>query len=146
MKVLLHNFWIFALILTVNLSCSNNHKTDNPNSSSDDSKDQIENSSTSQSTNDTSTGDNDEDSKSNASNKVDDGTYSATVDYNNPSTGYSATYTLDVEVSDGQVVQINFPNDGYLDEDHITAADIDEDGIATVEGEDGKTYEVHIEK
>ena len=71
--------------------------------------------------------------------------YSATVDYNNPETGYSATYTLDVEVQDCQVVQINFPNDGYLDEDHISYADIDEDGRASVDGEDGKTYEIQID-
>lgn len=77
--------------------------------------------------------------------KFEDGTYSATVDYNNPETGYSATYTLDVEVQDCQIVQINFPNDGYLDEDHISYADIDEDGNATVDGEDGKTYEIQID-
>lgn len=77
--------------------------------------------------------------------KFEDGTYSATVDYNNPETGYSATYTLDVEVQDCQVVQINFPNDGYLDEDHISYADIDENGNATVDGEDGKTYEIQID-
>ena len=75
----------------------------------------------------------------------DDGTYLATVGYNNSETGYSATYILDVDVEDCQVVQINFPNDGYLDEDHISAADIDEDGNANVDGEDGKTYEIQID-
>ena len=74
-----------------------------------------------------------------------DGTYSATVDYNNPETGYSATYTLEVEVQDCQVVQINFPNDGYLDEDHISYANIDNNGNASVDGEDGKTYEIQID-
>jgi hypothetical protein len=78
--------------------------------------------------------------------KFTDNTYSATVDYENPATGYSATYTLDVVVEDCQVVQIDFPNDGYLDEDHISAADIDEDGHASVEGEDGKTYEIQIDQ
>ena len=87
----------------------------------------------------------DENSENNSGCKYDDGTYSATVDYNNPETGYSATYTLDVEVQDCQVVQINFPNDGYLDEDHISYADIDEDGNASVDGEDGKTYEIQID-
>lgn len=77
--------------------------------------------------------------------KFEDGSYSATVDYNNSETGYSATYTLDVEVQDCQIVQINFPNDGYLDEDHISYADIDEDGNASVDGEDGKTYEIQID-
>jgi hypothetical protein len=76
---------------------------------------------------------------------LDDETYSATVEYNNPETGYSATYTLDVDVEDCQVVQINFPNDGYLDLDHISAADIDENGYARVDGENGKTYEIQID-
>lgn len=75
----------------------------------------------------------------------DDDTYSATVYYNNAETGYSATYTLDVEVEDCQIVQINFPNDGYLDEDHISYADIESDGTAFVYGEDGKTYEIELD-
>jgi hypothetical protein len=77
--------------------------------------------------------------------KYEDGIYSATVDYNNSETGYSATYNLDVEVRDCQIVQINFPNDGYLDEDHISYADIEEDGSTSVTGEDGKTYEIQID-
>ena len=77
--------------------------------------------------------------------KFEDGTYSGTVDYNNSETGYSATYTLDLEVHDCQVIQINFPNDGYLDSDHISSADIDENGNAFVDGEDGKTYEIQID-
>lgn len=77
--------------------------------------------------------------------KYDDGTYIASVDYYNPETGYSATYNLDVEVQDCQIVQINFPNDGYLDDDYISYADIDENGEATVFGEEGKTYNLTIE-
>jgi len=77
--------------------------------------------------------------------KNEDGTHSASVDYYNPTTGYSSTYTLDVQVEDGQVKQINFPNGGYLDEDHITPADIDQEGNAHVVGEDGKTYDVHVD-
>ncbi len=77
--------------------------------------------------------------------KYQNGSYDATVDYNNPETGYSATYTLEVEVQDCQIVQINFPNDGYLDEDHITFADIDENGEAYVYGEGGKTYQIQID-
>lgn len=75
-----------------------------------------------------------------------DDSYSATVDYYNPETGYSQTYNLDVEVQDCMVVQINFPKGGWLDEDHISATEIDEDGNATLDGENGKTYEVHIER
>jgi hypothetical protein len=77
--------------------------------------------------------------------RFDDGLHYATVYYSNSETGYSATYSLDVEVQDCQIVQINFPNNGYLDEDHITYADIDESGNATVESDEGKTFEIHIE-
>lgn len=77
--------------------------------------------------------------------KFEDGTYSATVDYYNPETGYSQTYTLDVEVENCEVVQIDFPNGGWLDSDHITPAELDEDGNCTVDGEDGKTYEIQID-
>lgn len=73
-----------------------------------------------------------------------DGTYSASVDYYNPETGFSNTYTLDIEVSDCQVIQIKFPSGGWLDEDHIYPGDLDSYGNAEVEGEDGRTYEVHL--
>lgn len=77
--------------------------------------------------------------------EVEDGTHSATVYYNNPQTGYSATYTLDVEVEDGQVVQIDFPNGGYIDSDHITPEALNSDGECTIYGDDGKTYGIHID-
>lgn len=77
--------------------------------------------------------------------KYDDGSYSALVDYYKTETGYSATYNLDIEVQDCQIVQINFPNDGYLDEDQISYADIDENGEATVFGEEGKTYIIKLD-
>ena len=86
-----------------------------------------------------------DDYTSSADGKFDDGTYSATVDYYNPETGYSQTYTLDVEVEGCEVVQIDFPNGGWLDSDHITPAELDEDGNCTVDGEDGKTYEIQID-
>lgn len=92
-----------------------------------------------------STNDGDDEDDDSHDKTIADGSYTATVDYSNPTTGYQATYTLSVEVSDGQVVQINFPNDGYLDDDHITPADIDEEGNASVEGEEGKTYDIHID-
>jgi hypothetical protein len=76
-------------------------------------------------------------------NLFEDGTYTATVEYYN--TDYSNTYDLEVEVEDNQVTVIYFPNDGYLDNDHIWPAEIDEDGYAYIEGENGKTYEIYIE-
>jgi len=73
-------------------------------------------------------------------------TYPATVEYHNGSTGYSASYNLDVTVENNQVTKIEFPNGGELNEDHITAEELDDDGNATVQGENGKTYDVHIDK
>jgi hypothetical protein len=77
--------------------------------------------------------------------KYEDGTHSATVEYTNTQTGYSQTYTLDVEVENCEVVQINFPRGGWLDSDHISPEQIDSDGSCTIEGEEGKTYEVQID-
>ncbi len=74
----------------------------------------------------------------------DDGTYSANVDYYNDETGFSNTYTLDVEVENCEVIQINFPNGGWLDSDHISPAELDDDGRCTIYGEDGKVYEVEV--
>ena len=79
------------------------------------------------------------------SNEFEDGTYSATVDYYNPETGYSETYYLDVEVEDNNVTIIYFNNGGYLDYDHITPDELDEDGYVYIYGEEGKTYEIQID-
>lgn len=145
---------VLVLAILLMLSCHGNESSSLSDTTVKQAADTTINSSQSQTTvptssygsssySDDETGDDEEE---NDEKTIADGTYLATVDYNNPETGYSATYTLNVEVQDGQVVQIDFPNGGYLDDDHITPADIDEDGNATVEGEDGKTYEVHIDK
>lgn len=141
-KVLIGTFLIFTL-----LSCSSKSEkqSDNNSSTQSSSSSNDDNSFQSSSSNYSNEENNEENNEYSNGCKFEDGTYSATVDYNNPETGYSATYTLDVEVQDCQIVQINFPNDGYLDEDHISYADIDEDGNATVDGEDGKTYEIQID-
>lgn len=72
-----------------------------------------------------------------------DDTYEASVDYYNPETDFSNSYTLDVIVEDCRVVQINFRNGGWLDADHITPAYI-ENGKAIVVGEHGRTYEIEL--
>jgi hypothetical protein len=77
---------------------------------------------------------------------IDDGSYSATVDYDNPETGYTATYILDVQVENCEVTEIDFPNGGWLDNDHIYPSELDSDGNATVEDDRGRTFDVHVEK
>lgn len=52
------------------------------------------------------------------------GTYCAEVEYYNPNTGTRSTYELDVEVEDGYLVQIDWPNGGWLDETHFSSEDI----------------------
>lgn len=75
---------------------------------------------------------------------IEDGTHTATVDYFNPKTGYSKTYTLDVDVEDGQVSEIDFPNGGYLDDSRISSDNI-EDGNCTVEDDEGRTCDVQLD-
>jgi len=74
-----------------------------------------------------------------------DGTHSATIEYYNPDTDYSNTYTLDVEVEDCQVIQIQFPNGGWLDDSHISPTDLDEDGTASIKDDRGRTWDIDID-
>lgn len=53
-----------------------------------------------------------------------DGAYCADVEYYNPITGTRSTYELDVEVEGGDLVKIDWPNGGWLDETHFTPESI----------------------
>jgi hypothetical protein len=73
---------------------------------------------------------------------LEEGAHEATVDYYNPSTGWSNTYDLDVEVEDGRVTEIRFPNGGYITADE----ELDDEGNATVYDDEGREYEVHVDQ
>lgn len=73
-----------------------------------------------------------------------DGSHSATVRYYNPNTGFKNTYELEVDVSDCEIIRINFPKGGWLDEDHIQPTEIDEDGEATIEDDQGRIWEIQL--
>jgi hypothetical protein len=45
---------------------------------------------------------------------IKDGWYKATVKYSNYKTGFNGTYTLDVKVSYGSIVTIDFGNEGSI--------------------------------
>ena len=77
--------------------------------------------------------------------KYKDGTHSATVEYYNPDTGTRATYTLDVEVENCEVTEIDFPKGGWLDDSHISPTELDSDGSATIEDDRGREFEVQID-
>lgn len=48
-----------------------------------------------------------------------DGTYCAEVEYYNPNTGTLSLYTLNVDVEDGDMTVIHWPNGGWLDDTHF---------------------------
>ena len=73
-----------------------------------------------------------------------DGTYCANVSYYNPNTGTSNTYTLEVEVDNNEVVQINWGNGGWMDEDHFSAQDLDGNGYCSFSSDKGYDYTVQI--
>lgn len=74
-----------------------------------------------------------------------DGEYCATINYYNSSTGNSSTYTLEVEVENGELVKVNWPNGGWLDSSHFNPPEIESDGSCSFSTFDGKDYEVQIE-
>lgn len=131
-------YLIFSLLFLL-CSCGNDNKGTRNQPSSDYGR-----------SNYSSNPDNDEDEEvsnddeENIDGEIEDGTHSATVQYYNPETGHMATYTLDVEVEDGEVRQINFPKGGWLDETHISPEEL-EDGRATLRDEEGREYEVEID-
>ena len=71
------------------------------------------------------------------------GTYCADVDYYNSKTGTQSQYTLTAEVSNGKLVQLNFPSGGHIDEGEYGYAAFDSDGVAYAKLK-GKTYKVKL--
>ncbi|MHA3047148.1 hypothetical protein JSO59_007255 [Riemerella anatipestifer] len=74
---------------------------------------------------------------------LEDGTYPANIDCYNPNTGHSSTYTLDVKVRNGRLVEIEWENGGWLDESHFTAPDIT-DGTASFTDDEGREFTVTL--
>ena len=77
--------------------------------------------------------------------ELEDGTYPANIDYYNPNTGQSSTYTLDVKVRNGRLVEIEWENGGWLDESHFTAPDIS-DGTASFTDDEGREFTVSLKQ
>jgi hypothetical protein len=76
--------------------------------------------------------------------KYPDDTYCAEVEYYNPNTGTHSSYTLTVEVESNEIIQINFPNGGWLDNDHFTSVELEEDGTASFISDKGYEYQITI--
>lgn len=73
-----------------------------------------------------------------------DGTYCANVTYHNPNTGTTSDYTLDVEVSNNQVIRINWSNGGWMDEDHFSPETLSDTGHCSFESDKGYEYTIQI--
>lgn len=73
-----------------------------------------------------------------------DGTYCADIDYYNPDTGTSSTYSLNVEVENNEVTVIQWPNGGWLDSSHFNSEELDSGGYCSFTTFDGKQYNVQI--
>ncbi len=67
----------------------------------------------------------------------------ASIEYYNPQTGTSSTYTLFVEVESNRLVKVFFP-DGFMDTEHFTAPEIDDGGGCTFINDKGYHYKVQI--
>lgn len=74
-----------------------------------------------------------------------DGTYCAEVEYYYSETGTNSTYTLTVELEDNQLIRIDWPNDGWLDDTHFTPVDI-ENGTVEFTSDRGVDYTIRILK
>ena len=72
-----------------------------------------------------------------------DGTYCAEVEYYNYSTGTRNSYDLDVEVENGDLVQIDWPNGGWLDSTHFTPENIST-GEVSFRSDNGYNYTVTL--
>lgn len=72
-----------------------------------------------------------------------DGKYSANIDYYNPETGTSSTYTLNVKVRNERLVEIEWENGGWLDETHFSSVDIS-DGRASFTDDRGREFDVKL--
>ena len=140
-------FHLFFILLII--GCSNQNTDSKTNSDIETKNKPIENNNNSEykSNDDENDVEKDDDSEDDNGSgcKYSDGTHSATVYYYNPETGTRSTYTLNVEVENCEITQIDFPNGGYLDDCHIEPTALDSNGEASIEDDKGRKFEVHID-
>jgi hypothetical protein len=74
-----------------------------------------------------------------------DGEYSAEIEYYNSDTGKHSDYELSVEVENGKLVKIEWPNGGWLDDSHFSPPDIS-DGTASFKDDRGRDYDIRLIK
>lgn len=73
-----------------------------------------------------------------------DGIYDAIIHVYNPNTKHNATYTLEVEVENEELIKIYWNNGGWLDDSHFSPVDISE-GSASFTDDRGYRYSVELD-
>jgi hypothetical protein len=76
--------------------------------------------------------------------KYPDNTYCAEVNYYNPNTGTSTKNDFNVDVENNELVKIQFPNGGWLDDSYFKPEELDENGYCSFTSDKGYKYEVQI--
>lgn len=125
----MNKFKIFLFFFILLISCKENSKSNNENGT----ETSIESISTKE----------DETNFDESSEEYSDGTYCAEVEYYNPSTGTRNTYDLDVEVENGELTVIHWPNSGWLDNSHFYPEDVT-DGECEFTSDRGYRYTVTL--
>ena len=77
----------------------------------------------------------------NATGDYPDGSYCADVEYYNPNTGTRNTYNLNVDVENGDLTVIHWPNGGWLDDTHFSPENISS-GEISFNSDKGNRYTV----
>jgi hypothetical protein len=72
------------------------------------------------------------------------GIYCANVNYSNPNTGTNSNYKLTVTVNDKEVIQVDFPGGGRLDNSNFRNAFLNNEGYTHFVDNRGYNYSVQI--
>lgn len=74
-----------------------------------------------------------------------DGTYCATVKYSNPNTGTVNYYELTVDITEGYLTKLYFPNGGWLDNSHFSEPAVNTSGFTSFVSDKGYSYDVLVQ-
>ena len=72
------------------------------------------------------------------------GIYDAIIHVYNPNTKHNATYTLEVELENEELIKIYWNNGGWLDDSHFSPVDISEDSASFIDDR-GYRYSVELD-
>ena len=77
-------------------------------------------------------------------NNIVEGIQCADVEYYNPNTNTRSSYTLNVEVENNILTKIYWANGGWMDSDHFSPTELDENKSCSFKNDQGNQYEIQI--